>query len=109
MNSIMSKINKKSKDVIDDNRFLFAAFENRLLTRLVRIFEKRNIPINKDNVDDKCENQLNKLKIILLGNSGVGKTSILKRLANNKFDSCVTTVGCDTSIYYAKYKSKKYQ
>ena len=64
---------------------------------------------DKDNIDDKGENQLNKLKIILLGNSGVGKTSILKRLSNNKFDSCVTTVGCDTSIYYAKYKSKKYQ
>ena len=55
MNSIMSKINKKSKDVIDDNRFLFAAFENRLLTRLVHIFEKRNIPINKDIIKKQME------------------------------------------------------
>lgn len=55
MNSIMSKINKKSKDIIDDNRFLFAAFENRLLTRLVHIFEKRNIPINKDMIKKKME------------------------------------------------------
>ena len=51
----MSKINKKSKDIIDDNRFLFAAFENRLLTRLVHIFEKRNIPINKDMIKKKME------------------------------------------------------
>jgi hypothetical protein len=58
MNSIMSKINKKSKDIIEDNNFLFAAFENRLLTRMVHIFEKRNIPINKDMLKKKMEENL---------------------------------------------------
>ena len=53
MNSIMSKINKKSKDIIEDNNFLFAAFENRMLTRIVHIFEKRHIPINKEMLKKK--------------------------------------------------------
>ena len=67
----MSKINRKSKDVIDDNRFLFAAFENRLLTRLVHIFEKRNIPINKDMIKKKMEenfiNNLNDQNVDIIG------------------------------------------
>ncbi len=58
MNSIMSKINKKSKDIIEDNNFLFAAFENRLLTRMVHIFEKRSIPINKEMLKKKMEENL---------------------------------------------------
>ncbi len=58
MNSIMSKINKKSKDIIEDNNFLFAAFENRMLTRIVHIFEKRHIPINKEMLKKKLEENL---------------------------------------------------
>jgi hypothetical protein len=54
----MSKINKQSKEIIEDNNFLFAAFENRLLTRMVHIFEKRNIPINKDMLKKKMEENL---------------------------------------------------
>ena len=54
----MSKINKQSKDIIEDNNFLFAAFENRLLTRIVHIFEKRQIPINKDMLKKKIEENL---------------------------------------------------
>ena len=54
----MSKINKQSKDIIEDNNFLFAAFENRLLTRMVHIFEKRHIPINKDMLKKKMEENL---------------------------------------------------
>ena len=58
MNSIMSKINKQSKEIIEDNNFLFAAFENRLLTRMVHIFEKRNIPIIKEMLKKKMEENL---------------------------------------------------
>ena len=42
----MSKINLKSKNAIKNNSLLFNAFENRLIARLVHIFEKYKIPIN---------------------------------------------------------------
>ena len=44
----MDTINKNSRDIIKDNNFLFGAFENRLITRLVNIFEKYKIPMNKN-------------------------------------------------------------
>ena len=46
MNSIMLKISDNGKSIIDDNNFLFVAFQNRLVTRLVNIFDKYKIPIN---------------------------------------------------------------
>ena len=55
MSSVMSKINSESKDIIKDNNFLLAAFQNRLLTRLVHIFEKRHIPINKQMLKKNLE------------------------------------------------------
>ena len=51
----MNKISKESKDIINDNNFLLAAFQNRLLTRLVHIFEKRKIPINKQMLKKNLE------------------------------------------------------
>ncbi len=51
----MNKIRHESKDIIEDNNFLLAAFENRLLGRLVHIFEKRNIPINKQMLKKNLE------------------------------------------------------
>ena len=63
MINVMDKINKNGKDIIDDNNFLFAAFENRLLIRLVHIFEKYKIPINKNiikrNMEENLINNLN--------------------------------------------------
>ena len=59
--------------------------------------------------DDTNNNQLIKYRVILLGNSGVGKTSILLRLLNNKIDDCLVTVGCEPRKFYIKYKNKKYQ
>lgn len=63
MTNVMDKINKNGKDIIDDNNFLFAAFENRLLIRLIHIFEKYKIPINKNiikrNMEENLINNLN--------------------------------------------------
>ncbi len=63
MNSVMEKINNNAKDIIDDNNFLFAAFENRMLIRLVHIFEKYKIPMNKNiikkNLEENLINNLN--------------------------------------------------
>ena len=61
---------------------------------------------DKDDFDKK---QFTKYKITLLGNCGVGKTSVLKRILNEKIDSYKATIGCEPRVYYVKYKNKKYQ
>ena len=51
-----------------------------------------------------------KYNIILLGNFAVGKTSIFNRLSNDVFsERHLATVGCDSTIYYIKYKGNNYQ
>ena len=58
MNSIMFKINDGGKSIIDDNNFLFVAFQNRLVTRLVNIFDKYKIPMNKKILNKDIEENL---------------------------------------------------
>ena len=58
MNSIMNKINEEAKNIITDNNFLFTAFENRLVIRLVHIFEKFKIPMNKNIIRKNLEENL---------------------------------------------------
>ena len=58
MKSIMEKINSDASNIIEDNNFLFAAFENRLLIRLVHIFEKYKIPFNKTIIKKNLEENL---------------------------------------------------
>lgn len=59
----MDKINESAKNIITDNNFLFTAFENRLVMRLVHIFEKYKIPMNKNiirkNLEENLINHLN--------------------------------------------------
>jgi len=48
--------------------------------------------------------------VILLGSSGVGKTSIFTRLSKDIFtEHYSSTIGVDIITYYIKYKSKKYE
>jgi len=50
------------------------------------------------------------LKIISLGPSGVGKTSIFKRLIKDNYsDNYKMTMGFELSIYYLIYKNIKYK
>ena len=58
MNKVIEKINNKADDIIKDNTFLFAAFENRLLIRLKGIFDKYKIPMNKDIIKKNLEENL---------------------------------------------------
>lgn len=58
MNSIMFKIIDGGKSIIDDNNFLFVAFQNRLVTRLVNIFDKYKIPMNKKILNKNIEENL---------------------------------------------------
>ena len=48
-------------------------------------------------------------KIICLGDSGVGKTSIFQRLFKDNFDIVSSSVGVGVSLYYLKYKKNKYK
>ena len=54
----MDKINESAKNIITDNNFLFTAFENRLVMRLVHIFEKHKIPMNKNIIRKNLEENL---------------------------------------------------
>ena len=59
----MDTIKAKSRDIIKDNNFLFAAFENRLVIRLTHIFDRYKLPINKNivkkNLEENLVNNLN--------------------------------------------------
>ena len=56
-------------------------------------------------MDSGKEPQIN-VKLLLLGDSTVGKTSILVKYINNKFeDSCVSTVGVDYMDKILNYKN----
>lgn len=47
------------------------------------------------------------IKLILVGNSGCGKTTFLKRLIDNKFVSTHdVTIGVDFCVYYMRYKDR---
>ncbi len=49
-------------------------------------------------------------KIITLGESGVGKTSIIKRYVHNIFDTdCLSTIGINFSFKEVERKGKKIQ
>ena len=58
MNSVMKTISKNNKEIIIDNNFLFTAFQNRLSSRIVHIFDKYKIPINKNLLNKNLEENL---------------------------------------------------
>ena len=58
MNSVIETIRSNGNNIIVDNNFLFAASKNRLVSRLVHIFEKYKIPMNKDIIGKNLEENL---------------------------------------------------
>jgi hypothetical protein len=58
MDSVIDKIRENGNNIIVDNNFLFAAFKNRLVSRMVHIFEKYKIPMNKDIINKNLEENL---------------------------------------------------
>ena len=97
---------KKNEDIND-------YITNKELIRLVNSFF--NLP--KTEVENKIDNKEgNKeepisYRIISLGNSGVGKSSVFTRIVTEQFDNNITpTVSCDIfKPYYIKYKKQKYK
>ena len=62
------------------------------------------------NVDEDEEDNQDILsyKIILLGDTTVGKTSLIVRYCDSKFnENCLSTIGVDTKTKYVKYNDKK--
>ncbi len=58
MKSIIEKLKSNANDVIKDNNFLIAAYQNRLSSRMVKIFEKYTIPFNKNIINKSIEENL---------------------------------------------------
>ena len=58
---------------------------------------------------DGKEKDITELKILLCGNSGVGKTSIFKRYYENRFEGTfITSIGIDFKTKEIKYNKKLY-
>lgn len=78
MKKIEYTIKENGNEIIKDNNFLIVAFQNRLSTRLTKIFEKYSIPFNKNkiirtldeyftnNLFEMCENTIDKYIDLLL-------------------------------------------
>lgn len=63
---------------------------------------------NTDDEDDDYNQDILSYKIILLGDSGVGKTSLILRYCEGKFIEIGTsTIGIDTKTKYVNYNNKK--
>ena len=58
MKSIIEKLKSNANDVIKDNNFLIVAYQNRLSSRMVNIFEKYTIPFNKNIINKSIEENL---------------------------------------------------
>ena len=58
MKSIIEKLKSNANDVIKDNNFLIVAYQNRLSSRIVKIFEKYTIPFNKNIINKSIEENL---------------------------------------------------
>lgn len=58
MKSIIKEVNEKSDDVIKENNLLINAFQSRVSTRLVHIFEKHKITVNNKVITKKIEENL---------------------------------------------------
>ena len=67
-----------------------------------------NVDIIKDNEDFfKTEGSIN---LILIGDSGVGKSNLFSRYFHNKFeDNFISTIGMDRQSKLIKYKNKNYR
>ena len=58
MSSIIDTIRANGNNIIVDNNFFFSSFKNRLSSRLVHIFEKYKISMNKDIISKNLEENL---------------------------------------------------
>ena len=95
------------KEEIKKEKSIEDYITNKDIMKQINLIFNLNKPDDENN-DESDKN--NKYNVILLGNSGLGKTSIIRRLSTNIFlEYFTTTIGCDLTIYYVKYRNKKYK
>ena len=76
---------------------------------IIRIINKCFNVQEETNEKQEGEGPIN-FNIVLLGNCAVGKTSIIKRFSKEIFsENLQSTIGTDITIYFIKYKEKKYK
>ena len=92
--------NEKKEQNIDDY------VTNKLIIKIINdCFNLQN-----EEVEVEEEYKITKYNVIFLGDTNVGKTSIFTRLSKEMFsERHTTTIGCDTTSYYIKYKNNKYE
>jgi len=97
------KVQVEKKQNIDDYIL------NKQLVKLVN--SSFRLPENEEGDNKKDKQNITTYRIISLGNSGVGKTSIFQRLLNEKFEvSYNATIYVEILIpYFVKYKNIKYR
>ena len=80
---------------------------NKQLIKLVN--SSFRLPENEEGDNKKDKQNITTYRIISLGNSGVGKTSIFQRLLNEKFEvSYSATISVEILIpYFVKYSESK--
>ena len=94
------KLKIKTEQIIDNY------ITNKEIIRLVNA--SFNIP--EEEVNNKTDGTIIKYNILLLGNTFVGKTSLFRRLSQEKYDDIYfVTIGLDITRYYIKYKNKQYE
>ena len=93
------------KEKIKKEQYIDDYVTNRVIIKIIN--DSFNINLNEIKDENQAPIEYN---IILLGNTSVGKTSILHRLSEDIFSERISsTIGCDMSAYYIKYKNKKYE
>ena len=96
----------KCKENIKKEKNIDDYVTNKLIIKLVKDCFN---PLSEGYENEEGDKSI-KYNIILLGDTDVGKTSIFTRLSRDMFsERHSTTIGCDTTIYYIKYKNQKYE
>ena len=110
-NNTLSEVNCTITDIkeeIEKKSNVNSYITNKQLIQLVN--EAFGLP-KEESYNSEINKKSNIFNIISLGSSSVGKTSILYRLLNEKFeDDYKATMPSDKTFpYFVKYKGQKYQ
>ena len=94
------------KEEIKKEKSIEDYITNKDIMKQINLIFNLSRPSDENNNEDKPINY----NIIVLGNAGVGKTSLITRISKNIFlENCPSTIGFSMTYYYVKYKNKKYQ